>query len=95
MTGRARHAEAWLWTDGRDAMGNLPETAIDAWIAPLTGEDERSCGELEWDLREQFVEDAAPEPDEPRESARVDGGGRFDPSSVRVAITLTPAHPTE
>jgi hypothetical protein len=87
-------AEEVMWADGRDAMGNLPETAIEAWIEPLTGEDERPCGELEWDMRGQFV-DAAPGPGEPHGSARVDGGSRVDPSHVSVGITLTATDPSE
>jgi hypothetical protein len=81
-------AEEVVWADGRDAMGNMPETTVEAWIEPLTGEDERPCGELEWDLREHFVGGAEPGPDEPRGSVQVDGG-RFAPSHVSVGVTLT------
>lgn len=83
-------AEEVVWADAADAMGNMPETTVEAWIEPLAGEDERPCGELEWELREHFHEDAGPEPDEPRGSVKVKGG-RFAPSHVGVGITLTAA----
>lgn len=80
-------AEEVVWSDGIDAMGHLPDTAIRAWIEPLAAEDVRPCGELEWDMRGRFVEALAPGPDDPQGSAEVDGG-RVGPSHVSASITL-------
>lgn len=80
-------AEEVVWSDGIDAMGHLPDTAIRAWIEPLADDDARPCGELEWELRERFVEELAPGPDDPQGSAEVDGG-RVGPSHVSVGVTL-------
>lgn len=79
-------AEEVVWSDSRDAMGHMPDTLVDAWIEPLEDEDERPCGELEWELRGHL---SGPEagPNDPRGSATVDGG-RLAPSHVSVGITL-------